>query len=125
MRSATWIARALEVPEVVIAVTMISVGTSLPELVTVVSSARKGLPDLALGNVVGSNLFNLLLVMGTTATYRPIPVPDDGGAIDLAANAIISVALLFVALRGRDVTRREGLLMLALYTGYVAQALSR
>ena len=57
--------------------------------------------------------------------YRPARPRDEGGGIDLAANAIISVALMVIALRGRDVTRREGLVMLALYAGYVAQALSR
>lgn len=124
VRSAIEVARGLEVPEVVIAVTVVSIGTSLPELVTCVASARKDLPDLALGNVVGSNLFNLLLVLSCTAIYKPVPLPE-GAYTDLIANLLVSVAILFIALRGRDVTRKEGSVLLVGYAVYVALAVGR
>jgi cation:H+ antiporter len=93
------LAEALGVPRVVIALTVIAVGTSLPELATSLVAASKGHTSLALGNVVGSNIFNLLFVLGTTAAIRPVEVPSLGGDADLAVLGAFSLALLLLALR--------------------------
>ncbi len=114
-------AEALAVPESVVALVVIAVGTSLPELSTSVIAAWRGETDLAVGNVVGSNIFNLLFVLGVTATIRPVPVPV-AGSMDLIA-MVVMAALLFVVCSvygGRRISHAEGWLLLACYAGYVA-----
>ena len=118
--SAVAIAARLGVPDVVIGLTVISLGTTLPELVSGIVAVRRGASDIAIGNVVGSNIFNVLLIGGTVATIRPVPIPA-GGFLDLAVLAGLSVALLPIAVRGgRRVTRAEGALLLAAYLSYAA-----
>lgn len=107
------------VPEEVVGLTLVAIGTSLPELATSLVAAWRGEVDLAVGNVVGSNILNLLLVAGVTAAIRPMEVPPRGPA-DLAANAFLSVALIAVALtRDRRLTRTEGGFLLAVYAAYL------
>jgi cation:H+ antiporter len=86
------LARALGVSDVVIGLTVLAVGTSLPELVASVVATMRGHAELAVGNVVGSNIFNLLLVMGVTSVVRPVPVPA-GGPLDLLVVALLSLIL--------------------------------
>jgi len=118
--AAAEMARALGVGEVVIAATIVAFGTSLPELVTCLLAARQGSHDLALGNVVGSNLFNILFVLSSTALIAPVPVPP-GGWVDLSVSAALAVVLLPMAVtQQRRVTRGEGLFLLAVYAGYIA-----
>ncbi|MCG8588554.1 MAG: calcium/sodium antiporter [Proteobacteria bacterium] len=113
------LAFALGVPELIIGITIVSVGTSLPELVTSIIAVRKGHIDLAVGNVVGSNLFNLLLVMGVTACLRPVPTPV-GGAADLTALCGVSILLgLLARTAGNHITRSNGVLLLLIYCAYV------
>lgn len=117
---AVQIARGLGVSEAVIGLTIISVGTTLPELATCVLAARRGDPDLALGNIVGSNLFNLLCIGGIVSVIRPIPIPA-GGQVDLLVMAFLSAALLPLALRGgRVITWGEGAFLLLVYVGFLA-----
>jgi cation:H+ antiporter len=118
VRSAVAIALALGISKAVIGLTIIAVGTSLPELVTSVMAARRGQSDLAMGNVVGSNIFNLLLVLGLTATVRPIPVPE-GGHVDLLMMTALAAALLPLSIRSRRMPRWSGALLLASYALYL------
>ena len=112
-------ARALAVPEVVIGVTVIAVGTSLPELVTCIIAVRRGMNDLAVGNLVGSNIFNLLLVLGLTSTILPVPVPAAGG-IDLIVVTVFGVALLPMTMTNqRSITRPQGVMLVTGYLAYV------
>lgn len=83
----------LDVPPVLIGLSAIAVGTSLPELFTSLAALRRGEEELILGTILGSNLFNLLLVLSTTALIRPIPIPS-GGVLDLLAMAALSAFLL-------------------------------
>ncbi|BAM04914.1 calcium/sodium antiporter [Phycisphaera mikurensis] len=117
VRGATDLARAAGLPEVVIALTVVAVGTSLPELVTCLAAARRGQSDLVVGNLVGSNLYNLTFVLGLTAAAVPVPVPVGGGP-DLLAMVAVSALLLPLALTGKRVSRPEGALLLALFGGY-------
>ena len=81
---------------------------------------RKRETDLAVGNVAGSNLFNLLFVLGTTAVVTPIPVPDRMREIDFLVLAIFSVLAFPLLTRSRRIGRVQGLLMLVAYFGYIA-----
>ena len=117
---ATAIARSLGVGEEIIGLSIVAVGTSLPELAASLTAARRGQSDLAVGNVVGSNLFNLLLVLGPTALIRPLPVPI-GGQRDLYALLFFSCLLLPMGLAGdRKINRVEGGLFLLCYCAYLA-----
>ena len=128
----TLLAEALGVPEAVIALTFVALGTSLPELVTAVTALAKGHSALSLGNVIGANLLNLVLVTGTAATLAPFPLPQDGTlfgvnrslALDLPVMAAVSLVLILpVLLRGR-LYRAQGILLLAVYGAFcVAQFL--
>ena len=125
VRGATGIARALGMSDVVIGLTIVAVGTSLPELATSLIAARKGAVDMAVGNIVGSNIFNLLFIYGLTMTVAPAGVPASGG-IDLLVALGFAVALLIMAWTGnRRITRLEGALLLAGYVGYVVYLLTR
>ena len=115
---ATALAQAAGIPDVVIALTIVAVGTSLPELVTCVAAARRGQSDLAIGNLVGSNIYNLTFVFGLTATFDPIRVPA-GGIIDLVVMLAVSALVLPLSLTGKSVSRGEGVLLMVLYTGYI------
>ena len=113
------LARAFAVPEVVVGLTIISVGTSLPELTAALIAVRRGESSMAVGSIVGSNIFNTLLIAGTTATIRPMPIPP-GGQLDLAATALLSLVLMLTAGTHRQlIIRYEGLLLLGIYLGYL------
>lgn len=114
------LARLIGLSEAVIGLTVISLGTTLPELATCVLAARRGNPDIALGNVVGSNIFNLLCVGGIVGTIRPVPIPA-GGLEDLWIMAFLAIVLLPIAIRSqRTITRGEGAFLLATLSGYLA-----
>jgi cation:H+ antiporter len=107
------------VPEVVVGLTLIAIGTSLPELAATLSAVRRNNIGLAVGGVVGSNIFNTLLITGVASTISPMPIPL-WGHMDLAATAILSLSLFFVA-RTHDqrIIRYEGLALLALWSVYM------
>jgi cation:H+ antiporter len=117
--AAVSLAEAFKVPSVIIGLTIVAVGTSLPELVTSVFAAWKGETDLAVGNVVGSNIFNLLFINGLCAAFNPIPVPRQGGIWDLGMMVFLSLLLLPVCLsHTRRIVRWEGALLIILYFGF-------
>jgi cation:H+ antiporter len=120
---ATRLATLAGIPESVVGLTIVSWGTTLPELVTCVTAARRGKADIAMGNVVGSNLFNLLAIGGLVAAVSPIAVPR-GGHMDLVAVAVLTAVLLPIAIRsGRTITRGEGAVLLAAYLVYLGYRL--
>ena len=114
------IAQALGISERIIGLTVISIGTSLPELATSVIAARKHNADMAIGNVVGSNIFNTFLILGISATVSPVKAPE-GSLTDLLVN-ILAAALLFVFIftgRGRKISRWEGGILFLIYLVYL------
>ncbi|MEE4120067.1 MAG: calcium/sodium antiporter [Paracoccaceae bacterium] len=113
------IAAALGVSEAIIGLTIVAAGTSLPELVTSVIAARRGEGDVAFGNVVGSNIFNLLGILGVTALVTPLPVDARILQVDVWAMAAATALLVAAAVTGWRVTRAEGAGLLALYAGYL------
>jgi cation:H+ antiporter len=117
--SATSLARRFEVPEVVIGLGIVAIGTSLPELATGLMATLRGHMELAIGNVVGSNVFNLLLVLPVTVCIRPLEIPARG-MIDLLVALGLSIALLVVSVTNhRRILRAEAGLLLAAYIAYV------
>ena len=119
VRGGSGLARALGASESLIAVTIVAGGTSLPELATSVVAALKGRSEMAVGNVVGSNLFNIFLILGLSSTISPIKLAGIG-AIDLGMVLLSSIVLWFVGVfyKERTITRAEGALMIALYVAY-------
>ena len=119
--AATDIARALEVSELVIGLTVVAIGTSLPEVATSVMAALRGHRDLAVGNAVGSNLFNILAVLGVTAVVSPhtIPVPDGALSLDIPVMIAVAIACLPVFANGHVIKRWEGVVFLGYYGAYL------
>ncbi|MCL4672660.1 MAG: calcium/sodium antiporter [Sphingomonadaceae bacterium] len=125
VQGAVVLAQAAGVSESVIGLTVVAIGTSLPELIACLVAVWKKHPDVALGNVVGSNIYNLLGILGLTAIVHPIEVPAEIARFDIAILLGVT-ALLLVQLRsGWKVTRSEGLLLVALYAGYTVFLLVR
>jgi cation:H+ antiporter len=115
---AVGLAEVLGAPKSLIGLTVVAVGTSLPELSTSMMAARKGESDIAVGNVIGSNIFNLLFVLGVTSVIQPIPVPPRGYA-DLVAMFLFGVALMVLSLGRKQITRRDGAVLVVSYLAYI------
>lgn len=119
VEGATGLARLLGVPEAVVGATLVAVGTSLPELASAAVAAARGLGDVAVGNVLGSNVFNLGLVLGAAALVRPIRMDPRTVVTQVLPALAFSMLLIPLAYTGRRVSRAEGLLLLAAYGGFL------
>ncbi len=116
---ATTLARSFGVSETVIGLTLVAVGTSLPEMVTSVLAALRKQGDIAVGNIIGSNIYNILGILGVTSLITPIPIPQDIGADDIGMLIAATVALIWLGLGGWRIQRREGGVLLGVYVLYV------
>ena len=116
---ATEIARMIGVSERFIGLTIVALGTSLPELFTSVSAARKGNADIAIGNIVGSNIFNILFVVGLSSLIIPVPFAPEF-IIDTAVSGLAAVLLLGCCAKGKKLNRMHGVIMLLCYAAYFA-----
>lgn len=116
---ASGVARALGVGEAIIGLTIVAMGTSLPELAASVVAARKGHPDMALGNVIGSNIFNIFFVLGVSSTVAPLPF---GGITSVDLSVLLGACVLFWVfgrvIGNKVITRLEGGIMVACYLAY-------
>lgn len=119
--SAVSIAQRLQVPESVIGITIVAFGTSLPELAVCVAAAVKGRAQMAIGNILGSNISNILLIIGFSATVSPLAI-DSVNALGILLAAVSAVLLMLsmFPLRTHRLDRWEGALFVALYLGYIA-----
>ena len=117
------IAREFGVPETAIGLTLIAVGTSLPELATTTVAAIRRQADVALGNVIGSNMFNLLAIIGIAALVGPIPVADEFLRFDLWVMLAASFLLIPFVFFGRNITRIWGAALTLLYMAYLLAVL--
>lgn len=122
--SATAIAKSLGLSETLIGLTIVAIGTSLPELVTSVVASRKGESGLALGNAIGSNIFNILFILGMSSTLMPIPVVSENITDTLV---LIGICVLIYAFArfGEKIGRGKGLSMIAIYIAYTAYIIMR
>ena len=124
----TLIAQTLGVPESVIALTFVALGTSLPELVTAITSLAKGHSDLSLGNVVGANVFNLVLVSGVSVTLAPFTVPQSATLFGINSSLVLELPVMLAvmliltvpALVKGKLHRAQGILLLAIYAAFCA-----
>ena len=124
----TLIAQALGVPESVIALTFVALGTSLPELVTAITSLVKGCSDLSLGNIVGANVFNLVLVSGVSVTLAPFTVPQSSTLFGINSSLVLEIPVMLAVMmimtlpalkRGR-LSRAQGIILLCIYAAFCA-----
>ncbi len=122
----TLIAQALGVPESVIALTFVALGTSLPELVTAITSLAKGHSSLSLGNIIGANLFNLVLVSGMASALKPFTIPMDSTIGGVVTSLLIDIPVMFFvmafltlpALKRGKLSRWQGIILLAVYAAF-------
>ena len=122
----TLIAAALGVPEAVIALTFVALGTSLPELVTAITSLVKGHSSLSLGNIIGANLFNLVLVSGLSVTLRPFAIPQDSMLFGKITSLVLDIPVMFAvmllltipALKRAKLSRWQGIILLLIYAAF-------
>ncbi len=119
VESAVAIARVFQVPEEVIGATMVALGTSIPELASTVAAAIRGLGDIAIGNIIGSNIFNLGLVLGTAALVSPLRLPPEVVVRQVLPALFFCALLIPLAYTGRRVDRAEGFLLLCLYGVFI------
>ena len=126
VESATKIAHDLNVPETIISLTIVALGTSLPELVTAITALMKGHGALSLGNIIGANIFNLVLVSGTAIAINPFDVPSEATFLGKNASLIFDIPLVFAVMgimtiptiiKGK-LQRWQGITLLALYVAY-------
>ncbi len=122
--NATIIARTYGISDTVIGLTLVAVGTSLPELATTVMAALRRQADVALGNVIGSNMFNLLAIIGIASLVGPIPVDPEFLRFDLWVMLGASILIVPFVFFGRDITRIWGIALTALYGLYLAVLLT-
>lgn len=123
LEGASDMARVLGVPQAVIGATMVAVGTSLPELASTAAAAFRGLGDMAIGNVIGSNVFNLGLVLGSAALLNPLQMSPFQVIQQVVPALIFCIVLIPLAYTGMRVNRWEGLFLIAAYAGFIAYVL--
>ena len=118
------IALAAGMSETLVGLTIVALGTSLPELVTSIVAAHKGQVDMAVGNCIGSNIFNILLILGVSTAIHPIGV-NLANVCDLIVLLVVSVITLLFCINNKKVTRAEGVIMVLMYAGSMAFAIAR
>jgi cation:H+ antiporter len=116
---AVGLAQMAGMSETVIGLTIVAIGTSMPELVTAVIAVRKGQGDVAFGNVLGSNIFNILGILGVTAMLRPLAIPPEILRLDIWVMLGATLTMLAFAVTGWRLSRREGAVFLAAYALYI------
>lgn len=122
--NASALAIKLGMSEVLVGLTIVAVGTSLPELVTSVVAAVKKEKDIAVGNVIGSNIFNVAFILGASSTISPLVLASET-LIDMLVMLAGGVIVMLISLFGKKITRWQGILMLAAYVGYLAYIIIR
>lgn len=128
VNNGTIIAQALGVPDSVIGLTMVALGTSLPELITAITSLIKGHSSLSLGNIIGANIFNIVLVSGTAITIHPFAIPSEKLISGMNASLVVDIPVMLLVmgiltiptvLRGK-LSRFQGILLLCIYVAFTA-----
>lgn len=122
--SCTTLALKFGMSETLVGLTIVALGTSLPELVTSIVAARKNALDMAIGNVVGSNIFNILLILGTAAAISPLDYLTVN-AIDAVLLVVFSAIVWLMCVVKKNLSRFQGVIMIALYIGYLAYIIIR
>lgn len=122
--SASYIALALGMSETLVGLTIVAIGTSLPELVTSITALKKGENQLVIGNVIGSNIFNILFVLGASSAISAIPIGSEM-LIDVVFMVIVTVICYIFGKTQDKFDKKEGIILVALFIGYIAFAILR
>ena len=118
------VAKQLHVPSMIIGMTIVAMGTSLPEFVTSVVAARKNEVDMAVGNAIGSNIFNILMVLGIASAISPLQLIGEN-IIDIVVLVVFSIVVWFFGATKKEISRTEGIIMICLYLCYSAYIIMR
>lgn len=121
---ATTVAKNLNITENLIALTIVAIGTSLPELVTSVVAAKKGETDIAIGNVLGSNVFNIFFIVGISSTLSPLSLNIES-LIDIIIMTIIGIIIFFFIIKDKKINKKSGIYMLMMYLAYMIYIILR
>ncbi len=116
---ASGVAKRFHIPEIIIGLTIVSIGTSMPELFVSITSAIDGYSDMAIGNVIGSNLCNLLLILGISATINPIIFKKETKLIEIPICLGVSIVFLILANIGNSISRIDAIILIALFIGFI------
>lgn len=118
----------MSISETIVGLTVVAIGTSAPEIVTSIIAARRGNPEIAIGNVIGSCIMNIFVILGVTAIITPVPFLD-GSYIDLLVALLAPMVVLLLSMVGLknryQLTRVDGLVILFIYVGYILYLISR
>ena len=118
------VAKQLHVPSMIIGMTIVAMGTSLPEFVTSVVAARKNEVDMAVGNAIGSNIFNILMVLGIASAISPLQLIGEN-VIDIIVLVVFSVVVWIFGATKKKISRTEGIAMICMYLCYSAYIIMR
>ena len=119
VEGASNVAKKFHIPEIIIGLTIVSIGTSLPELFVSIKSAMGGYPDMAIGNVVGSNIANLLLILGVSTIIKPISFKRETRLIEMPICLAVSIIFMIICNIGQDVTRIDATILLILFILFI------
>ena len=124
VEGAAGIAKKLGIPQLIIGLTIVALGTSLPELVTSVTAARRGNAGIAIGNIVGSNIFNILMVLGVASAINPVALIREN-IIDIVILIVFSLIVWIYAATKQRISRKEGISMVCMYLVYAGYIIWR
>lgn len=113
------IAKKFHIPEIIIGLTIISIGTSMPELFVSITSALSGRSDMAIGNVLGSNICNLFLILGVSAIVKPIIFKKETRFIEIPMCLVISIIFMYICNNGQDVSKTDGIILGILFILFI------
>ncbi len=116
---ASTVAKKFHIPEIIIGLTIVSIGTSMPELFVSITSAIEGYPDMAVGNVIGSNLCNLLLILGLSAIIQSIEFKRETRLIEIPMTLAITFILFIICNIGTNITKIEGMILILLFVLFI------
>jgi len=116
---ASSIAKKFHIPEIIIGLTIISIGTSMPELFVSITSAIDGFPDMAMGNVIGSNISNLFLILGLASIIKSIPFKKETRLIEIPLCFIISIIFFIICFIGQDVSRADAAILVSIFIAFI------
>lgn len=113
------VAKRFHIPEIIIGLTIISIGTSMPELFVSITSALDGYPDMAVGNVIGSNIVNLLFILGLSSIIKSVEFKRETRLIEIPICLFVSIIFMIICNIGQDVSRLEGIILIVLFILFI------
>ncbi len=119
VEGASGVSKRFHIPEIIIGLTIVSIGTSMPELFVSITSAIDGYSDMAIGNVLGSNLCNLLLILGLSSVIRPIKFKRETRLIEIPLCLLITIVFLLISNINQDISRGEGIALIVMFAMFI------